>query len=232
MRSAMTACARFAESSRNAAADRRRDAAARPVRRRRSTAARCQCGAVSLPRQPATCATSSFAIAASAAASMAMRRATAPRAGRSMTHRWRGQHRLVPHVGIRRSAASARAAAPACSGRRTVAETVLGRRGHRSMRRPALKTVRHIFAADKGDYYTIADGVPQDPGTMSGQSGHVLNTMFASLGMYDLPELTAATDAWWAGLRRHFAAQGLRDLPADDADPRRRSGRAAESARA
>jgi ABC-type phosphate/phosphonate transport system substrate-binding protein len=37
--------------------------------------------------------------------------------------------------------------------------------------------------------------------------------MFASLGMYDLPELTAATDAWWAGLRRHFAAEGLRDLP-------------------
>jgi ABC-type phosphate/phosphonate transport system substrate-binding protein len=37
--------------------------------------------------------------------------------------------------------------------------------------------------------------------------------MFASLGMYDLPELAAATDAWWHGLRRHFAAQGLRDLP-------------------
>ena len=31
-----------------------------------------------------------------------------------------------------------------------------------------LKTARHIFAADKGDCYTIADGVPQDPGTMSG----------------------------------------------------------------
>jgi ABC-type phosphate/phosphonate transport system substrate-binding protein len=37
--------------------------------------------------------------------------------------------------------------------------------------------------------------------------------MFASLGMYDLPELAPVTDAWWAGLRRHFAAQGLRDLP-------------------
>lgn len=37
--------------------------------------------------------------------------------------------------------------------------------------------------------------------------------MFASLGMYDLPELKAVTDAWWSGLRRHFAAQGLRDLP-------------------
>jgi ABC-type phosphate/phosphonate transport system substrate-binding protein len=37
--------------------------------------------------------------------------------------------------------------------------------------------------------------------------------MFASLGMYDLPELAEATDAWWRGLRRHFAAQGLRDLP-------------------
>ena len=37
--------------------------------------------------------------------------------------------------------------------------------------------------------------------------------MFASLGMYDLPELTAATDAWWAGLRRHLAAQGVPELP-------------------
>jgi ABC-type phosphate/phosphonate transport system substrate-binding protein len=32
--------------------------------------------------------------------------------------------------------------------------------------------------------------------------------------MYDLPELSSATDAWWSGLRRHFEAQGLRDLPA------------------
>jgi hypothetical protein len=31
-----------------------------------------------------------------------------------------------------------------------------------------MKTVRHIFAADKGDYYAIRDGVPQDPGTMAG----------------------------------------------------------------
>ncbi len=31
-----------------------------------------------------------------------------------------------------------------------------------------LNTVRHIFAADKGDYYAIADGVPQDPASMSG----------------------------------------------------------------
>jgi len=37
--------------------------------------------------------------------------------------------------------------------------------------------------------------------------------MFASLGMYDLPELTAATDAWWNGLAEHLAAQGFRDLP-------------------
>jgi ABC-type phosphate/phosphonate transport system substrate-binding protein len=37
--------------------------------------------------------------------------------------------------------------------------------------------------------------------------------MLASLGMYDLPELAVSTDAWWSGLRRHFAAQGLRDLP-------------------
>jgi hypothetical protein len=33
-----------------------------------------------------------------------------------------------------------------------------------------LTTVRHIFAADKGDYYTIADGVQQDPGTMTGNA--------------------------------------------------------------
>ncbi len=31
-----------------------------------------------------------------------------------------------------------------------------------------LKTARHIFAADKGDYYEIADGAPQDPGSMAG----------------------------------------------------------------
>jgi hypothetical protein len=31
-----------------------------------------------------------------------------------------------------------------------------------------LKTARHIFAADKGDYYEIADGVQQDAGTMAG----------------------------------------------------------------
>lgn len=38
-----------------------------------------------------------------------------------------------------------------------------------SLERPTgLKTARHIFAADKGDYYEIADGVPQDPGTMAG----------------------------------------------------------------
>jgi len=31
-----------------------------------------------------------------------------------------------------------------------------------------VKTVRHIFAADKGDYYAISDGLPQDAGSMSG----------------------------------------------------------------
>jgi hypothetical protein len=31
-----------------------------------------------------------------------------------------------------------------------------------------LRTVRHIFVADKGDCYEIADGVPQDAGTMAG----------------------------------------------------------------
>jgi hypothetical protein len=38
-----------------------------------------------------------------------------------------------------------------------------------SLRAPTgITTARHIFAADKGDYYEIADGVLQDPGTMSG----------------------------------------------------------------
>ncbi|ODA67750.1 Glutathione-dependent formaldehyde-activating enzyme [Methyloligella halotolerans] len=31
-----------------------------------------------------------------------------------------------------------------------------------------LKTVRHIFVAEKGDYYEIDDGLPQFPGTMRG----------------------------------------------------------------
>ena len=33
----------------------------------------------------------------------------------------------------------------------------------------------------------------------------------ASLPMYDLPELREATDAWWRGLARAFAAEGLED---------------------
>jgi hypothetical protein len=38
-----------------------------------------------------------------------------------------------------------------------------------SLDRPTgLKTARHIFAAHKGDYYTIADSAPQDPETMAG----------------------------------------------------------------
>ena len=37
--------------------------------------------------------------------------------------------------------------------------------------------------------------------------------MLASLPMYDFPELASASADWWAGLRRHFAAQGLSDLP-------------------
>lgn len=37
---------------------------------------------------------------------------------------------------------------------------------------------------------------------------------YASLPMYDLPALRAATDDWWAGLARHFAAAGLAGAPA------------------
>ena len=37
--------------------------------------------------------------------------------------------------------------------------------------------------------------------------------MRASLPMYDLPGLDAATDAWWAGLAAAFRAEGLREVP-------------------
>lgn len=37
--------------------------------------------------------------------------------------------------------------------------------------------------------------------------------MRASLPMYDLPGLNAATDAWWAGLAEAFRAEGLSDVP-------------------
>lgn len=35
----------------------------------------------------------------------------------------------------------------------------------------------------------------------------------ASLPMYDFPEVRDATDALWHGLRRHFEAEGVRDVP-------------------
>ena len=35
----------------------------------------------------------------------------------------------------------------------------------------------------------------------------------ASLAMYDLPELRAATDAWWQGLARAFRREGVADVP-------------------
>lgn len=38
--------------------------------------------------------------------------------------------------------------------------------------------------------------------------------MIASLPMYDLPELDAATADWWEGLRRHLATMGVEGLPA------------------
>lgn len=42
---------------------------------------------------------------------------------------------------------------------------------------------------------------------MTGQS-------LASLPMYDLPELQAATDAWWDGLAQAFRREGLSNIPA------------------
>jgi ABC-type phosphate/phosphonate transport system substrate-binding protein len=35
----------------------------------------------------------------------------------------------------------------------------------------------------------------------------------ASLAMYDLPDVTAATDAWWAGLARAMRHEGIEDVP-------------------
>ncbi len=35
----------------------------------------------------------------------------------------------------------------------------------------------------------------------------------ASLAMYDLPEVTAATDAWWGGLARAMRREGIADVP-------------------
>ncbi len=35
----------------------------------------------------------------------------------------------------------------------------------------------------------------------------------ASLPMYDLPEVAAATDAWWAGIARALRRAGLKDVP-------------------
>ncbi len=36
---------------------------------------------------------------------------------------------------------------------------------------------------------------------------------YASLPMYDLPQLRAATDDWWAGLARHFRIAGVAGVP-------------------
>ena len=35
----------------------------------------------------------------------------------------------------------------------------------------------------------------------------------ASLPMYDFPEVRAATDAWWTGLRRHLEREAVTDIP-------------------
>ncbi|NQW10245.1 MAG: PhnD/SsuA/transferrin family substrate-binding protein [Alphaproteobacteria bacterium] len=38
-------------------------------------------------------------------------------------------------------------------------------------------------------------------------------TKIASLTMYDLPEVQAATDAWWMVIATHLSAAGVRDVP-------------------
>jgi hypothetical protein len=49
--------------------------------------------------------------------------------------------------------------------------------------------------------------------------------MIATLPMYDLPGLRAATDAWWTGLAGHLRARGVAGVPdalTRDAAPRER----------
>lgn len=43
--------------------------------------------------------------------------------------------------------------------------------------------------------------------------------MIVALPMYDLPEIAAATDAFWEGLRSHLAAAGVTGLPATRTKP-------------
>src|SRR5207249_2755288 len=43
--------------------------------------------------------------------------------------------------------------------------------------------------------------------------------MIASLPMYDLPEVKAATDAWWRGLARHIGIAGVLDRGRDRLAP-------------
>jgi ABC-type phosphate/phosphonate transport system substrate-binding protein len=45
-------------------------------------------------------------------------------------------------------------------------------------------------------------------------AGSLPEVMRASLPMYDLPELRAATDAWWAGLAAALARRGVAGVPA------------------
>lgn len=43
---------------------------------------------------------------------------------------------------------------------------------------------------------------------------------YASLPMYDLPELTGATDAWWTGLAEHMRREGIIDVPETRVKPK------------
>src|SRR3546814_12893252 len=76
--------------------------------------------------------------------------------------------------------------------------------------------MRHLCAADKADFYDIADGMeqlPQGKGNPWPGRDDAWAAMRASLPMYDLPGLEAATDAWWAGLAAAFRAEGLHQVP-------------------
>lgn len=44
-------------------------------------------------------------------------------------------------------------------------------------------------------------------------NGPPMPALLAGLPMYDLPEVRAATDAWWRGLARAFRREGVADVP-------------------
>src|SRR5215475_14223755 len=67
-------------------------------------------------------------------------------------------------------------------------------------RRPAGASARH-------DELAVAASVQSGMIQATGETG------VASLAMYDLPEVRAATDAWWRGLAAAFRREGIAEVP-------------------